>query len=85
MIRVSQEIALKLHKEFGVPFGEDGIIAPHSHHKNHYYVTENEQNMRKILQFTSNNQAEKIIREIDAKRAENKKKYKKSVKKNADE
>lgn len=75
MIKINKEDALKLNKEYGVKFGENGISHTHGHNKN-YYLTESEYNLRSLLKFSINNEAKKLIDKIDAKkRQHNKKKY----------
>lgn len=75
MIKISKEEALKLNKEYGVKFGENGISHTHGHHKN-YYLTESEYNLRTLLKFSLNNEAKVLIDKVDAKkRQNNKKKY----------
>lgn len=75
MIKISKEEALKLNKEHGVKFGENGISHTHGHHKN-YYLTESEYNLRALLKFSLNNEAKVLIDKVDAKKRQNiKKKY----------
>ena len=75
MIKISREDALKLNKEYGVKFGENGISHSHGHHKN-YYLTESEYNLRSLLKFSLNNEAKALVDKIDSKKRNfNKKKY----------
>lgn len=75
MIKISREDALKLNKEYGVKFGENGISHSHGHHKN-YYLTESEYNLRSLLKFSLNNEAKALVDKIDSKKRHfNKKKY----------
>ena len=73
MIKISKEDALKLNKEHGVPFGENGISRTHSHHK-HYYLCESEYNIRSLLKFSSNDVAKAILDKFEAKKRYYKKK-----------
>ena len=74
MIKITKKDALKLNKEYGVKFGENGISRTHGHHKK-YYLTESEYNLRSLLKFSLNDEAKAIIDKIDAKkRRYNKKK-----------
>ena len=41
---ISKEIAHKLNKEFGVPFGENGISTSKTNHKK-YYLCESRKNL----------------------------------------
>ena len=75
MIKIRKEDALKLNKEYGVKFGENGISRTHGH-KKHYYLTESEYNLRSLLSISLNDEAKAIIDKIDSrKRRYNKKKY----------
>ena len=67
MIKIKKEDALKLNKEYGVCFGENGISRTHSHHKN-YYLTESEYNLRNLLKFSINDEAKALLDKIDAKK-----------------
>lgn len=71
MIKISKEAAHKLHNEYGVKFGENGISKTATKHPS-YFLCESEWNLRNLLKITSNDKAEKILKEI----AERKKKYK---------
>ena len=44
IILISKEIAHKLNKEFGVPFGENGISTSKTNHKK-YYLCESRKNI----------------------------------------
>lgn len=46
MIKITQQEALQLNKEYGVPFGEDGISHTYSGKKHKYYLCEFARNMR---------------------------------------
>ena len=75
MIKISREDALKLNKEYGVKFGENGISRTHGHKKN-YYLTESEYNLRSLLEFSLNDNAKLSLDIINAKKRKyNKKKY----------
>lgn len=74
MIKISREDAMKLNKEYGVKFGENGISRTHGHHK-HYYLTESEYNLHSLLEFSLNNEAQNIINKSDVKKRQYKKKY----------
>lgn len=76
MIRVSQAEAFRLNQDYGVKFGENGLIAPHSHHKNHYYLTESEYNMRSLYEFSKNDKVKAILNKMDAKKRHYNKKKK---------
>lgn len=67
MIKISKEAAHKLHNEYGIRFGENGISHTKTHHKT-YYLTESERNLRALLDFTSDEKAQKLIEKIDAKK-----------------
>lgn len=67
MIKISKEDALKLNKEYGVKFGENGISRTHGHNK-HYYLCESEYNLRSLLKFNGNDEAKVIIDKIDARK-----------------
>lgn len=74
MIKISKEAAHKLHSEYGVRFGENGISKTTTKHPN-YYLCESERNLRALLEFTSDDKAKKLIDKIDEKkRRYNKKK-----------
>lgn len=47
MIKISKEIAHKLNKDYGVPFGENGISHTYSCRKKSYYLCESKRNMDK--------------------------------------
>lgn len=76
MIRISKEAAQRLHNEFGVPYGEGGISTTVKRPKT-YYLCESERNLRSLTTFALNDEATKILKGIDARNAERKKKYKK--------
>ena len=44
ILLISKEIAHKLNKEFGVPFGENGISTSKTNHKK-YYLCESRKNL----------------------------------------
>ena len=44
IILISKEIAHKLNKDFGVPFGENGISSSKTNHKK-YYLCESRKNL----------------------------------------
>ena len=44
IILISKEIAHKLNKEFGVPFGENGISTSKTNHKK-FYLCESRKNL----------------------------------------
>lgn len=67
LIKIKKEDAMKLNKDYGVRFGENGISKTHGHHKN-YFLTESEHNLRSLLNFTSHNEAQQIIDRLDAKK-----------------
>lgn len=67
MIKISKEYAMRLNKEYGVNFGENGISRTHGHHKN-YFLCESEDNLRKLLDFAHNDEARAILDKIDAKK-----------------
>lgn len=75
MIKISKEDALKLNKEYGVKFGENGISRTHGHHKT-YFLTESEYNLRSLLKFCANDKAKEILDKLELKKRRfNKKKY----------
>ena len=67
MIRVSKEAALKLNKEYGIKFGENGLSKPHGHHK-HYFLAETERNLRTLLEFDSHDEAKQLLATIEKKK-----------------
>lgn len=76
MIKISKEAAHKLHNEYGIKFGENGICHTSNPRHRTYYLTESERNIRALLSFTSDDKAQKVIDKIDArkKRYNNRKK-----------
>ena len=48
--QISKEIALKLNKEYGVPFGYEGISTSKTKHKKHY-LCENKRNLSLLEQL----------------------------------
>lgn len=75
MIKIKKEDALKLNKEYGVCFGENGISKTHNHHP-HYFLCTSEYNLKSLLDFRTNDEAQKLLDKINAKkRRYNKKKY----------
>lgn len=66
MIRISKETALRLNKEYGVPFREGGISKSHTKHSN-YWLCESEYNLTSLLKIDKNDEAEKILRETNRK------------------
>ena len=53
MIKISKEAAHKLHNEYDIRFGENGISHTNTHHKT-YYLTESERNLRALLEPSKN-------------------------------
>ena len=51
MLLISKEIAQKLNKECGVPFGENGISTSKTKHKK-YYLCESRANLEKLKHIT---------------------------------
>lgn len=64
MIRISKETALRLNKDYGVPFREGGISKTHTKHST-YYLCESEYNLTSLLKIDRNDEAEKILRETN--------------------
>lgn len=67
MIRISKETALRLNKEYGIPYKENGISKTHTKHTT-YYLCESEYNLTSLLKIDLNDEAEKILREINKKK-----------------
>lgn len=67
MIRISKETALRLNKEFGVPYKENGISHTTTKHKT-YWLCESEYNLTSLLKIDQNDEAEKILGEINKKK-----------------
>ena len=75
LIKISKEVAHKLHNEYGVPFKENGISKTRTKHAT-YYLCESEYNLTNLLKITSNDEAEKLLEKINQKK--NRYKYKKN-------
>lgn len=76
MIKVRKEDAIKLHEDYGICYGENGLSKTHSHHHPHYYLTESEHNIRALLDFSTNAEAKAILDKIERKKRRwNKKKH----------
>ena len=50
LIQISKETAHKLHNNFGVPFGENGISTTKTRYKK-YYLCESTRNLNKLKQL----------------------------------
>lgn len=46
MIKISKDVAHKLNRDYGVPFGEGGISHTYSGKSRTYYLCEREKNMK---------------------------------------
>lgn len=68
MIKISKEAAHKLNKEFKIRFGENGISHTKNSHHRTYYLCESENNLRALLSFSSDEKAQKLLDQIDAKK-----------------
>ena len=44
LIKISKEIAQELNRNYGVPYGENGISRTHGHHKK-YFLCESRKNL----------------------------------------
>ena len=74
MIKIKKNDALRLNQEFGVQYGENGVSKTHSHHP-HYYLCTSEYNLKSLLSFRKNDEAQALYDKIIAKkRRYNKKK-----------
>ena len=71
MIKISKEVAKKLHNEYGVPFKENGISKTHTKHPN-YYLCESEYNLISLLKIDLNDQATKLLKNIRDRKNRNK-------------
>ena len=76
LIRIKKESAKQLNK-MGVPFGEDGISRTKSHHHKHYFLCESEKNLRTLLTIDSNDEAKRLLKEIEDRKEKERKVYRK--------
>lgn len=53
MIKISKEIAHKLNRDYGVPFGENGISHTYSGKKKSYYLCESKRNIQSLRTITT--------------------------------
>lgn len=75
LIKIKKEDAIKLNKEYGVCYGENGISKTHSHHP-HYYLCCSEYNLQSLLKISMNDEAQDLLDRFNTKkRRYNKKKY----------
>lgn len=61
LIKLRKESALKLNREYGIPFGENGLSRTKGHHHKTYYLAETEYNLRSLLEFDSHDEARKLL------------------------
>ena len=54
IIKISKQEALKLNKEYGVPYKENGISHTYTKHR-HYFLCENRHNMNAINKIRNEN------------------------------
>ena len=63
MLEISKEIANKLDTEYGIRYKDGGISSSTTKRKK-FYLCESEYNLRKLLSFTKDEKAEKLLKEI---------------------
>ena len=78
MIKITKDVAHKLHNEYGVKWKENGISKTHTKHPK-YYLCESEYNLRSLLKVTPNDEAQKLIEKIDEKKKRNNYNKKKTI------
>ena len=73
MLTISKEVAHKLHNEYGIRWKDNGISKTTTKHPK-YYLCENDRNLTALLKITSDEKAEKLLKEIKE-RNKNQKRY----------
>ena len=63
LIKITKEVAHKLHNDYGVRWKENGISKTSTKYPK-YYLCESERNLRNLLKITKDERAEKLLREI---------------------
>lgn len=71
MIKISKEVAHKLHDIYGVRFGENGISKTVTKYPK-YYLCESEYNLRSLLKITTDEKAQKLLDDLEKRRSKNK-------------
>ena len=71
LIKISKDVAHKLHNEYGVSFKENGISKTRTKHPT-YYLCESEYNLTNLLKITSNDEAKYLLEKINQKKNRNK-------------
>lgn len=71
MIKISKEVAHKLHNEYNIQFRENGISKTHTKHPT-YYLCESERNLTNLLKISQNDEAEILLQKINERKRSNK-------------